>query len=147
MPRPAAARLQGRALDRRFARAWLGRSRAARLVDFFAHDGGTENGQTEEVAERLEDRECPRLHHHELAGPGQLAAARSDREAEPAPRCPAPAAERACPLCAGTDFFHSRARPGIARCRACGTEQRRIDDAPRSRFPAVAAPADHARRP
>ncbi len=28
----------------------------------------------------------------------------------------------ACPTCHGTDLFASHARPGLHRCRQCGTE-------------------------
>jgi hypothetical protein len=34
----------------------------------------------------------------------------------------APPPDPACPTCGGGDLFRSRARPGLARCRACGTE-------------------------
>lgn len=52
--------------------------------------------------------------HAELPGPVS-----ADRfEGGPA----APAAPLVCTTCAGADFYSSRAKPGIHRCRACGTE-------------------------
>lgn len=39
----------------------------------------------------------------------------------PAPAAAAPSPD-CCPTCHGTDLYASRARPGLHRCRHCGTE-------------------------